>query len=78
MAITVYRGLAATDIRCGCGNVRTVTHRQARRWREGHIPGTCVACRGGQNARITRDRDLSYWLRLYGVTLPKTTQTPWF
>ena len=72
MAITLARGLAATDIRCpDCGNVRTVDRRHARRWREGHDHGTCISCRGGSNVRVARDRDIAYWLRLYGVPVPR-------
>lgn len=71
MATTAHRGLAATDIRCSCGHVRTVSHRQARQWREGVIPGTCATCRGRSPTRIARDRDVGYWLRLYGVDIPR-------
>lgn len=72
MAITEARGLAPTDIRCpGCGNVRTVDARQARRWREGHIPGDCAKCRGGSATRVARDRDVGYWLRLHGAQIPR-------
>lgn len=71
MAITQARGLASTDIRCDCGSVRTVDQRQARRWREGHIPGTCASCRGGSVTRVARDRDIGFWLKAYGVKIPR-------
>lgn len=72
MAITQARGLCSTDIRCpGCGDVRTVDVRQARQWREGHIIGTCVTCRGGSKTRVARDRDIGFWLRAYGVDIPR-------
>ena len=72
VAITEARGLAITDIRCpACRGVRTVDPRQARRWREGHIPGTCASCRGGTASRKARERDIGYWLRLHGAEIPR-------
>ena len=72
MAIRAARGLASTDIRCpDCNKVRTVDPRHARRWREGHEPGTCATCRGGSVTRKARDQDYAFWLRSYGVPVPR-------
>lgn len=72
MAVTQARALASTDIRCeGCGKVRTVDTRQARRWREGHIPGTCITCRGGSVTRVSGDKHLAFWLTAFGVKVPR-------
>ena len=72
MAITQARGLAPTDIRCpGCQAVRTVDKRQARRWREGHLTGHCVSCRGLPSTRVARERDIGYWLKLHGAQIPR-------
>jgi len=72
LAITKARALHRDDIRCDqCGNVRTVDTRQARRWREGHIAGTCITCRGGSATRVCKDGHLAFWLTAYGVKVPR-------
>lgn len=72
MAVSVCRGLASTDIRCpDCNHVRTVSERQARRWQKGEYTGRCSNCRRGHRGRSPRDSDYAYWLRLYGVEIPK-------
>ena len=72
---TEARGLCNTQIRCPqCHHVRQVDPRQARRWRENHIQGLCVTCRGGQATRVARDRDIGYWLKMYGVPIPRGTK----
>lgn len=64
--------VARDDIRCPqCQSVRSVDTRQARRWRQGHITGVCSACRGRSSTRIAKDQHISYWLKLYGVQVPR-------
>lgn len=75
MAITEARGLCSSDIRCPeCSRVRTVDPRHARRWREGHDTGLCARCRGGSATRVARDRDIGFWLKQYGVSIPRGTK----
>lgn len=75
MTISAARGLASTDIRCpDCHKVRTVDARHARRWREGHEPGLCASCRGGSATRKARDRDYAFWLKQFGVPVPRGTR----
>lgn len=31
----------------------------------------CVVCRGGSATRVARDRDIGFWLRSYGVKIPR-------
>ena len=72
---TEARGLVKTQIRCPqCHHVRNVGDREARKWREHHVAGLCVTCRGGQATRVARDRDIGYWLKMYGVPIPRGTK----
>ena len=72
MTITLARGLAPTDIRCPeCSGVRTVNARHASRWRNGEFPGVCNQCRRGRTGRVATDAAIGYWLRMYGVDIPK-------
>ena len=71
----IARGLAANEIRCpGCNAIRQVAVRHARRWREGGFAGLCNHCRAGYRGRAARDCDIAYWLKLYGVDVPRGTK----
>lgn len=72
MAVSEARGLSPCDIRCPqCKKVRTVDPRQARRFREGHIAGTCSVCRGRGATRKATDKAMRYWLTEFGAPVPR-------
>lgn len=60
--------VAQDTVRCpNCGRRRIVSARQARRARNGEILGLCARCRGRGHAK---DRDLRYWIHVYGGEIP--------
>lgn len=67
--MAISRSVASTDIRCPrCGGVRVVDVHTARSKRTSRL---CAACRGQSPTRVARDRDLAFWLRMYGVSVPR-------
>lgn len=67
MAVTVAREVITCS---GCGGQRSVTDRSRRRSEQkGGIP--CAQCRGLSPTKRVSDGDLRFWLRSYGVDLPR-------
>ena len=68
MTVTVARNVISCK---SCGSNRVVTDRHARRARQqGGI--SCVRCRGGGSLRHQATEEaFRFWLRSYGVQVPK-------
>ncbi len=67
MAVTVARDVIVCS---GCGGARQVTDRTRRRSEQlGGIQ--CQSCRGFSPMKRVTDGDLRFWLRTYGVNLPR-------